>query len=325
MAHSLRPVALVAVAAFAAWLWPASAHAQRGTFFTLVPCRLYDSRSGPPLASATVHVIPLAGVCGVSAGSPPGALSLNATVVSPTGAGHLQLYPDAAPAQTSAVNFTADQTRANNVVVALAADGSGDLRAVPTVVGGGTLHLILDINGYFVGACGDLRISDAEECDGSVVAGATCEALRSPAGGYHCPGWAPGQQPSGACLSCRGPNAVGDPDAPPACRHDTGGCTTFCGDQVKAGSEGCDGTDFGGATCATLLGPCTPGPCDPPRGQPSCTTVSCQVVTSNCSQCGNGIREAAEQCDPLATPTGCSAGQTCRFPSVGHPSNCTCG
>jgi hypothetical protein len=46
---------------------------------------------------------------------------------------------------TSTINFSAGQTRANNAVITLDAGG---LLAYPVLVGSGTVDLILDVSGY---------------------------------------------------------------------------------------------------------------------------------------------------------------------------------
>jgi hypothetical protein len=50
---------------------------------------------------------------------------------------------------TSSINFSAGGTRANNAITTLAADGSGNLVAFAFATGNGSVHLILDVNGYF--------------------------------------------------------------------------------------------------------------------------------------------------------------------------------
>jgi hypothetical protein len=72
---------------------------------------------------------------------------LNVTVLSPTAQGNVRLYPaDVSPPTTSAINYAAGQTRANNAVLSLGANG-----ALVVYVGqpGGTVHVVLDVNGYF--------------------------------------------------------------------------------------------------------------------------------------------------------------------------------
>jgi Leucine-rich repeat (LRR) protein len=120
------------------------------SYYTVTPCRVYDSRDpglgGPtPPAAGTYMVVVLAGHCGISATAT--AVSVNVTVVSPTAGGHLRLYPSGTPRPTtSSVNYAASQTRANNAVVSLGADGS---LTVYVNQPSGTTHLVIDVNGYF--------------------------------------------------------------------------------------------------------------------------------------------------------------------------------
>lgn len=72
-------------------------------------------------------------------------------------------------------------------------------------------------------------------------------------------------------------------------------CTT-CGDGLldQDSTEQCDGPDLGGASC-------TPDAAFVGLGEqqvyvPACTT-SCQLDRSTCPKCGNGVREALEECD----------------------------
>ena len=118
-------------------------------YHTLTPCRLFDTRQpadGPALASGSLVTLQPLGLCGI----PPTAraLSLNLTVLGGTGSGHLLLFPGgtAAPG-TSAINFAAGATRANNAIFSLGIDGT--LAVTPAVTGNGTVHVILDVSGYF--------------------------------------------------------------------------------------------------------------------------------------------------------------------------------
>lgn len=45
--------------------------------------------------------------------------------------------------------FGQGQTRANNAILPLAANGSGTLAITPFVAGNGTVHVIVDVVGYF--------------------------------------------------------------------------------------------------------------------------------------------------------------------------------
>ncbi|HEX5761240.1 MAG TPA: hypothetical protein VF121_18800 [Thermoanaerobaculia bacterium] len=76
------------------------------------------------------------------------ALSLNVTVTQPGAGGHLTLHPagQALPG-TSTLNFGPGQTRANNAVLPLAADGSGGLAA--HLASTAPAHLLLDVTGWF--------------------------------------------------------------------------------------------------------------------------------------------------------------------------------
>ena len=84
--------------------------------------------------------------CGVPVGAQ--ALSVNLTVTAPTAQGNLRLYPsDVGVPLVSAINFVAGQTRANNAIVAAAADGSVAIKVLNSSPG--TVQFILDVNGYF--------------------------------------------------------------------------------------------------------------------------------------------------------------------------------
>ena len=116
-------------------------------FYTVAPCRVVDTRQTPdPLRSGTTRTFPVVGVCGI----PPGAraVSLNITAVGGATGGYIVLFPaDQSLPSTSTVNFQAGQTRANNAVLGLSS--TGDLAALAALAGGGAVHLILDVNGYF--------------------------------------------------------------------------------------------------------------------------------------------------------------------------------
>lgn len=120
-------------------------------FFTLTPCRLLDTRSpgqGPALTSSLTRIVPVHGVCGVPAEART--IVANVTVTAPTGAGYVAFHPgDTGVPGTSTLNFGAGQTRANNAILSLALDGTGSLAATPFVAGNGTVHVIVDVTGWF--------------------------------------------------------------------------------------------------------------------------------------------------------------------------------
>jgi hypothetical protein len=122
-------------------------------FFTVPPCRLVDTRNpagpygGPALAGGSGRSFDLAGLCGI----PPTAkaVSLNVTATAPTGSGGLTLFQGGiAQPNTSAISFSAGQTRANNAVIGVTQDGHGTLAVVANMPSG-MVDLIVDVNGYF--------------------------------------------------------------------------------------------------------------------------------------------------------------------------------
>jgi hypothetical protein len=124
-------------------------------FYTLAPCRVVDTRNpagtygGPALSAGSARSFPLAGTCGIPAAAK--AVSVNLTVTGPTQAGHLLAYPGGVtPPLASLINFSVGQTRANNAILPLAADGNGTLTFEAGLAGGGTVHLIVDVSGYFL-------------------------------------------------------------------------------------------------------------------------------------------------------------------------------
>jgi hypothetical protein len=118
------------------------------SFYTLSPCRLLDTRipaQGPAISDGSSREITFAGNCGIP--STATAVSLNLTIVNPSGAGYLALYPEIGVApSTSTINFRAGQARANNAVMALNQSVMTVFCAIPS---GGSVDYIIDVNGYF--------------------------------------------------------------------------------------------------------------------------------------------------------------------------------
>jgi hypothetical protein len=121
------------------------------SYHTVTPCRRVDTRSaalgGPlPLAAGSLTRFALVdGPCAVP--STATAVSLNLTVTGPTSAGHLRVFPaGGGEPLASALNYTAGLTRANNAIAGLG--GAGEI-AVRVRQASGTVHLIVDVNGYF--------------------------------------------------------------------------------------------------------------------------------------------------------------------------------
>lgn len=118
-------------------------------FFTLTPCRAADTRNaagpygGPALAAGGTRTFVLLGRCLLPATAL--AVSVNVTVVSPSAAGFLTLFPTGQGAPSSStINFRAGQTRANNAILTLGGGGGIDVLSAQAAV-----HFVLDVNGYF--------------------------------------------------------------------------------------------------------------------------------------------------------------------------------
>ncbi len=122
-----------------------------GDFFTTPPCRLIDTRQagqGPALVNGVPVVVDVHGVCGIPATAR--AVAVNVTVLQGQGDGRLTLHPgNLSTPNTSTINFTAGQTLANNAILPLASNGEGTLGITPFVIGGGTVHVLVDVSGYF--------------------------------------------------------------------------------------------------------------------------------------------------------------------------------
>jgi len=75
-------------------------------------------------------------------------ISVNLTVTQETAAGSLAAYAgNGTPNGTSSISFAAGATRANNAIVCLSTDGAGSIGVENDAAG--TVHFILDVNGYF--------------------------------------------------------------------------------------------------------------------------------------------------------------------------------
>jgi glucose/arabinose dehydrogenase len=120
-------------------------------FFPVTPCRVLDTRDpagpfgGPALVAGADRTFMIANRCEIP--STARAVSVNLTVTQPSALGHLVVFPaGGAPPSTSAINFRAGQTRANNAILTLGP--SGDI-VVRNAIVSGSVHFILDVNGWF--------------------------------------------------------------------------------------------------------------------------------------------------------------------------------
>lgn len=128
------------------------------SFFTVSPCRAVDTRNaagaygGPAVAPGPKRVFVLAGRCGVSTGAT--AVSVNITVVLPSAAGHLTVFPSGATQPVaSTINYAPGRVRANNAILTLGTDGGV---AVITGQPAGSVHVLIDVNGYFADGATDV-------------------------------------------------------------------------------------------------------------------------------------------------------------------------
>ena len=119
-------------------------------FFPVNPCRRIDTRLtayAPILSPGEQRTLTLTvGPCAI----PPAGRSVtaNVTITGSTAAGVLKFFATGTAVPTStAISFGANQTRANNAVIMLSSDGTGrvDVKNEST----GSVHLIIDVNGYF--------------------------------------------------------------------------------------------------------------------------------------------------------------------------------
>ena len=147
-------------------------------FVALFPCRLVDTRGNAPLTggflpAATVRSYTLTGVCNV----PPNAkaISLNATVVHPTGPGFLTLYPEGgAFPPVSTLNYLGNDVIVNAAVVPLSA--TGGISMALGVSGG---DVILDTNGYYADAA---DVASVNGLTGDVTLSAGANVTLTPSG-----------------------------------------------------------------------------------------------------------------------------------------------
>jgi hypothetical protein len=101
---------------------------------------------GPALQANAARLFTVTSACGIPTSA--ASVSANVTVVGPLALGYLRIYPgNTGIPQTSAINFRAGRTRANNAMVMLATDGTGTIGVKNDSAG--TVHFVLDVNGYF--------------------------------------------------------------------------------------------------------------------------------------------------------------------------------
>jgi hypothetical protein len=118
-------------------------------FYSLVPCRVVDTRKlalgASALAGGATRAFSAAGSCGIPATAK--ALAVNVTVTLPTARGDLRLFPAGSPLPVaSVISYGAGQTRAANTVIGLGTTGAFNVYCDQA---SGTTQFVLDVNGYF--------------------------------------------------------------------------------------------------------------------------------------------------------------------------------
>lgn len=128
----------------------ATASTGPSAFYTLTPCRVVDTRlaagplGGPALAANSDRLFPIAGTCGIP--STARAVALNVTATESTTLGDVRVSPGDSPPMVSAVNYQTGQTRAHSSLIGLDSQGRISVRASQP---SGTVHLIVDVTGFF--------------------------------------------------------------------------------------------------------------------------------------------------------------------------------
>jgi uncharacterized repeat protein (TIGR01451 family) len=119
-----------------------------GSFFFGTQCRAVDTRSGSPLQNGVPRTFALHGVCGIPVTAK--AVVVNITVLSATGNGDLTVYAaDATPPAITLMPFRANITRGQFFITQLSLDAAGEVAIQASVAGNGTVHVLIDVMGYF--------------------------------------------------------------------------------------------------------------------------------------------------------------------------------
>jgi len=137
--------------AFTSTITPTPTPGTPRSYFSVTPCRVADTRNpngpygGPALAANTDRTFVIGGQCGIPASA--SAVAFNLTATQSTALGDLRTVPGGGTLPlVSTLNWRPGQTRANNAVVPLGP--SGEI-LVHVDQANGTVHFIIDVNGYF--------------------------------------------------------------------------------------------------------------------------------------------------------------------------------
>src|SRR6266511_1400636 len=124
-------------------------------FFTLVPCRVVDTRNptgplgGPSLAAATTRSFPVTGTCGIP--STAKAVVFNVAIVAPTGSGNMRIWPyNTTMPLVATINFDAGEPAiANGAIAPLTTNPTANISVYLQTGPGTHADLVLDVTGYF--------------------------------------------------------------------------------------------------------------------------------------------------------------------------------
>lgn len=117
-------------------------------FHTITPCRVLDTRQTYfAMINSFPRTFPVAGLCGIPATAT--AVVANITALDPQSSGSVRFYAeDLGLPPMESLYFLAGKTRANQIFLRLTG-GSGTTGAVAELDQGGTVHVLLDVFGYF--------------------------------------------------------------------------------------------------------------------------------------------------------------------------------
>lgn len=143
---------ILTVAAVFAALPSFASHSGPYDYYTLPPCRVVDTRNptatngGPILTAGVTRTFAIRGACGVPMNAR--AVTLNVTITGASAASFVTLWsPDHWEPETGTIFFKpTDLALANGAIVAVGQFDTPDLHAETNA---GTVHLLLDVTGYF--------------------------------------------------------------------------------------------------------------------------------------------------------------------------------
>jgi Tol biopolymer transport system component len=108
------------------------------------PCTAFD---GAALRSNVRQVFPVSALCGLPATAKQ--VTVKVTVSEATGKGSVQLYPgNVTRKPPGTLAFQRRQTKAATFTVPLATNGAGTLALLPTVASHGTVHVVVEVEGF---------------------------------------------------------------------------------------------------------------------------------------------------------------------------------